>query len=286
VTPEIRLARAHAEARALRSIGLKHRRYKRLPRQIPPQGIEREYGAALREAFAQVIRRAFSPLLVELPRLMESARRERGDRMDADEGKRVRELVEQASAGMRHELSVEAVDALAKKFARQTATYQRIQLGRQVKAALGADVFIADRGLRSLVEIFAAENVALIRGVVAEVAPRIERTTLAAIQRGTLHGDLAKELQKEFDYPARRATLIARDQVGKLYGQINASRQRELGAERFVWRTVHDERVRAEHEDRDGETYRYDDPPDGELPGEPILCRCYAEPIFFSEQEE
>ncbi len=93
---------------------------------------------------------------------------------------------------------------------------------------------------------------------------------------------------------ADRAELIAVDQVGKLYGQVNAKRQQDLGVTEFIWRTVGDERVRGNpgglypkatpsHWDRDSKTYRYDDPPKGksgekELPGVPIRCRCSAEP--------
>lgn len=95
---------------------------------------------------------------------------------------------------------------------------------------------------------------------------------MRAIQDGQLHGDLADELEGQFGFSEDRAALIARDQIGKAYGQINASRQREMGVTQFIWRTVEDERVRSEHEDRNGETYDYSDPPDGELPGEPINC--------------
>jgi len=276
------MARLRAEVTARRAFGGRARRRKILPRQAPPRGIERDYSATLVRLILPVIQRAFAPLLAELPGLLESARRERGDaaRTDAGEGKRIRARVAEAAAEMRSTLNTPALEALAEKFASRTATYQRIQLGRQTRAALGADVFIGDRALRSLVENFASENVALIRSITTDIAARVERTAIAAVQKGTLHGDLAKQLQKEFGYPEARAKLIARDQVGKLYGQINASRQKELGAKKFVWRTVNDERVRPEHEDRDGVTYSYDDPPDGELPGEPILCRCYAEPVF------
>lgn len=268
-------------------MGHRRRRYKRLPRQIPPRAIERAYAQTLVDLVVPVILRAFEPLLHDLPALLESARRERGDslREDAGEGKKIRAAVAQAAESMKSQLSTARLEELAEKFAARTATYQRVQLGRQVRAAFGADVFIGDRALLSLVENFASENVSLIRSITTDVAARVERASIAAVQAGTLHGDLAKQLEKEFDYSESRAKLIARDQVGKLYGQINASRQKELGAESFIWRTVHDERVREEHDLRDGETYRYDDPPDGELPGEPILCRCYAEPVFPGMEE-
>jgi uncharacterized protein with gpF-like domain len=47
-----------------------------------------------------------------------------------------------------------------------------------------------------------------------------------------------------------------------------------------VWRTVGDERVRPSTRIATAKRTRYDDPPDGELPGEPIQCRCSAEPVF------
>lgn len=281
-----RLARLRAEVAARRALGNRRRKRKKLPRQIPPRGIEREYATTLVRLIVPVVTRAFAPLLDELPRLIDSAARERGDavRVDAGEGKRIRERVAQAAAEMRASLNTPQLEALAEKFATRTATYQRIQLERQTRAALGADVFIGDRALRSLVETFASENVSLIRGLTTEVAQRVERRAIAGVQAGKLHGTLAKELRAEFGLTESRAKLIARDQVGKLYGQINASRQKELGATKFIWRTVNDERVRPEHEERDGQVYSYDDPPDGELPGEPILCRCNAEPIFGDEE--
>ncbi len=285
-----RAARALAEARIHRAVGVRRRRRQRLPRQIPPRNVERDYARELVALVVPAVVRAFAPLMAELPALLASARRERGDaaRRDAGEGRRVRELVDQASGQMKSALSTEKIDQIAKKFAARTETHQRVQLGRQVRAAFGADVFIGDRALRSLVENFAAENVALIRGVVSDVATRVEKTTISAVQGGMLHGDLAKKLEAEYGYTESRSILIARDQVGKLYGQINASRQKELGAEEFIWRTVHDERVRDEHEEIDGERFSYADgghPTEG-LPGEPILCRCYAEPIFPGVNDE
>lgn len=277
-----RAARLRAEVAIARMFGRKRRKRKTLPRQLPPRGIERDYAAALVRLIMPAIRAAFAPLIAELPGMIDSVKVERGDavRHDAGEGKRIRERVAAAAEEMRRAISPERLEELATSYAVRTAGYQRKQLERQTRAALGADVFMGDRALKSLVDGFAAENVALIRGVTEDIAARIEHRSIAAVQGGKRHEDLARELQKEFGYPEKRAKLIARDQVGKLYGQINASRQKELGADRFIWRTVQDERVREEHEARNGQIYSYADPPDGELPGEPILCRCFAEPVF------
>ena len=41
-----------------------------------------------------------------------------------------------------------------------------------------------------------------------------------------------------------------------------------------------DERERAHHVDREGKEFNWDKPPDDGHPGQPILCRCYAEAVL------
>lgn len=275
------MSRAAHTAALLRYVPRARRR--RLPRQHRPRPIEREYALQC-IAFVQLARAAAAPLLEVLPALLASAIAER-NRLDADEGRRVRELANQAQDRLKSALDQADIERLARDFAERTSTFQRIQLNRQVKAALGADVFIADRRLPAIVDGFVSENVALIKDLPARVLTQIEQAVTRAVASGTPHPELAKEIDERFAVGRDRARLIARDQVGKLYGQINVARQKEMGADSFVWRTVHDERVRPEHQERDGQTYRYSDPPDGELPGEPINCRCYAEPVFSAITE-
>lgn len=280
-----RAERTRQQVHGLRLVGLARRPRKRLPVQIPPRPIEREYTRAVLEAL-RPMQTALDEFLIELPHLLESAAKERyrdldnEGRTDAGESRTIRELLARAGARMAQAITPGLIEQLAEKFARRTATYQRVQLGRQVRAALGADVFIADRGLEAQIEGFAAENAALITSIPRNLLDKIAQASTRAVQNATPHPQLAKEIASDFAIASNRAKLIARDQVGKLYGQVNAARQRELGADRFIWRTVHDERVRPEHMARDGNEYSYSKPPAGELPGEPILCRCYAEPVF------
>lgn len=294
----------------------------KIPRQAQPDHIKRDYTRAIAEFVSRkVIREAFAPLLAELPYLMESAKRERGDalvtgdavsdelhrraRIDADEGKRARALIAQAKERLRSQINTRRIEELAERFANQTSTFQRVQMNRLTQSVLGADIFTGDRGLRAKIQGFMTENVGLIKNIPEEITIRVEKTVTRALTSATLHGDLAKQLEDEFGYGERRAAIIARDQIGKIYGQINAGRQKELGVSKFRWRTVGDERVRGDpsgkypdadssHYDWDGEVFSYDDPPRDEdgnpvLPGEPILCRCYAEPVLdeiLDETEE
>lgn len=276
--------------RTRKLMGIKPPRRK-VPRATPPTSVVRDYTRALLALVRGHVRPAFAELFRELPDILADAARDRQDstRTDAGEGERVRRIIDRAKGVIRGALNTKDIKDLGEKFAQQTSTHQRIQLAKQTQAALGADVFISDRRIPALAEAFIDANVGLVANIGDKVAADIEAATMRAIQGGTLHGDLAKELEEKLGLGEDRCKLIARDQVGKLYGQITSARHREMGVTRFIWRSVGDERVRDEHQDFDGNTYEYDDPPEGELPGEPILCRCNAEPVFddlLSEAED
>lgn len=309
-----RVERTRAIIRLHAAIGARRKTPGKVPKQVRPDLIRKAYARELRALLGRdVFREAFAPLLEELPSLLASAARERVDsveleaqRFDAGEGKRIRELVDQAANRLRQRITSSDIEALARRFAAQTSSHNRAQLNRQVKSALGVDAIFADPKVASLLEMFVHENAALITNIPQKVVADTSSLVMRAVQRGTLHGDLAKELDATFGFGERRAELIARDQVGKFYGQVNAARQLELGIRKFVWRTVKDERVRGDpdgkypnadpsHHDREGVVYSYGDDPsavngdgpdrvdqDGtpSMPGEEILCRCNSEPYF------
>src|SRR6185503_6703885 len=87
---------------------------KRLPRQTPPTRIEEDYAAAIRRLTVDVLRRALAPLMDELPALLESAGRDRHNAIHADagEGRRVRELIEQAREELADAITPEALERL------------------------------------------------------------------------------------------------------------------------------------------------------------------------------
>lgn len=277
---------------AQRVAGLRRPR-RRLPRQIPPKLIEAEYRKRLLR-YVDVVLVVVQPLFDELPSILAEVGAER---RDADPRDRLRARQQEAKRRMQEMLNQPEIDALAREFARRTETHQRIQLQRQTRAALGADVFTSDRRIPGLVNGFVVENAQLITSIPEKLMLDIADMTARAVAQGVPWPKLAGEISARFGMARDRARLIARDQVGKLYGQINAERQKELGVKRFIWRTVRDERVRGDpdgkypraepsHFHREGKTYSYDDPPDGELPGEPINCRCYAEPVFDDVMDE
>jgi SPP1 gp7 family putative phage head morphogenesis protein len=275
--PNLRAKRTIEEIRAARFMGTAGRRRRKLPAQQIPRAIERDYARALVRV-AKGTREALGPLLVALPGLISSAKRER-EHLDAGEARRVQELLEQARAATT--VSTSALEQLASDFGQRVQTHQRIQMSKQVRGALGADPFIRETGLSSAAEAFTIENVALIKDLPTKTLAEIEGIVNRGVTRGALHGDLAKEIQERLEIGVNRAKLIARDQVGKFYGNVTKVRQEAMGVTEFIWRSVGDERVRDEHVSLNGRKFKWKEGAGGEgIPGEPVGCRCYADPVL------
>jgi len=266
-----------------RHFGLAKRR-QRVPKQIYPKLIELEYAKAMVSLIRTEIRPAFAPLEHELPELLSRSIAE-GQRMDVGESKRARDLIDMARRQMGISLDTSRIEALAHTFADRTQKHNAEQLGKQVRAALGVDLMGPQQhalGVRvsRLVDHFVQENVALIKSIPDIITTDMDKLVTRAFSSGRTNKDLAKEIDEKFDVGESRARLIARDQVGKLSSAVNTARQRDLGITRFQWSAVMDERTRPEHEELNGQEFSYADPPDEGLPGEPVCCRCTAEPLF------
>lgn len=210
------------------------------------------------------------------------------NRMDAGEGARARHLIDAARVKLESTVQPSRIDAVARKYGVQASEAQRAQLRRQTKAQLGIDVPTIDRHVPAMIEHYVAENVSLIKTLGSNTMNKIEKMVTRSLSTGARHEELAQDIMDEFDVSERHARLIARDQVGKLYGQITTERHQELGVRKFRWVDAGDDRVRDTHVEfarqSASEPFSYDDPPveDGEpvLPGEPICCRCSADPVF------
>ncbi|MFO1089568.1 MAG: minor capsid protein [Hyphomicrobiales bacterium] len=67
--------------------------------------------------------------------------------------------------------------------------------------------------------------------------------------------------------------------------QRRADSTHERSTDRYVWRTVRDERVRLTHRANEGHMFSWNDPPPTGHPGEQPNCRCWAEPYVPGETE-
>lgn len=127
------------------------------------------------------------------------------------------------------------------------------------------------------------ENVNLINKLEETYKQWLQSDIYHLISSGSGITDLSHDISSRTGMALRHATLIANDQTGTILSQIDAYRDQKAGAEKYIWRSMEDDRVRPKHQELDGKTFEYDDPnggDDGQLPGEPINCRCYADPVF------
>lgn len=256
------LVRAHGRA------GVK------LQRMLHPVGIAADYRDAivagpLADAHALVL----ELIVPALPRLAAGASRIAHDAED-DLGKLVDDVRDRHS----EKWTRARFGSIPRPAAEHVADFQKRQLNAALRAAVAVDVIGAEPWLAPAVAEFTAENVALIKTIPSVYFDNLEKSLASQIADGVRWEEMSEGIENTYGVAKSRAELIARDQAGKFYGDLNRVRQVELGITRGVWQTVNDNRVREEHVERDGVSFDWSEGIDGETPGEPVLCRCYADP--------
>jgi SPP1 gp7 family putative phage head morphogenesis protein len=258
--------------------GIRSRR-RRMPRQREPNVIRLAYAHAqlsiLRRA-RELVDQALGPKLKDL--VIVAGVVHDAVRSYPDE---VNEALDVVSERFFREFTNERLRQTALDMARRASKFQKGELSRQLAAAFGQEIGIdifAEPGIERRLEAFAAANVKLVKRVPQQFFDEVGTQVVQALRSGQRAEDLQQVIQDRFAIGESRARLIARDQIGKLNGELNSARQQDLGIDRFTWRTSEDERVRPEHEVLDGVVFEWSDPPSEGIPGEPINCRCTAEP--------
>ena len=254
------------------------RRRRPLPRQRPADSVATAYFGSIRVVLKAARAVMEAKLFPALPALLEQARAERTDAADDTAAGRARRLIEVVVTEFGKSLPTASIENVASAIGRRTSDWQKEQLKRQLKAGLGVEVDPPEPFLRRRIEAFATENARLITSVPEQYLTQVGDRVLAGVRAGVRFEVLADELQERFGVAESRANLIARDQVGKFYGELNELRQKSLGIDGYIWRTSNDNRVRSEHEGREGKRFLWSEPPADGHPGEAINCRCNAEP--------
>ncbi len=159
---------------------------------------------------------------------------------------------------------------------------------KTVKSTIGInimeDYYLGDFYMESM-EAWVEENVRLIKTVPEDTLDRMKEIVCDGFMKGKPPGRMAEEIRKAYGMGKRHAELIARDQTGKLNGQIQKAQQTDAGITEYVWYTCMDGRVRRSHKELHGKKFRWDDPPensDGRKchPGQDFQCRCIGRPVF------
>lgn len=185
------------------------------------------------------------------------------------------------SASIRAIFGLDVSQQVAENMANGVNTFNADQFRKVIKSALSVDVFAAEPWLGDVMEASVAANVGLIESIPNKLLPEVEGLINSAYNGGMRVEDLADRIFGRFDVAESRAKLIARDQTSKLNGALSRLRQQNVGGDEYIWRTSQDERVREEHAAKEGQKFRWDDPPaDTGNPGDDVQCRCYAEMVM------
>lgn len=274
-------ARTIGLVRLLKSLGGLRKTPGRVPRQQQPDGIRVSYYRALQRVVLE-------PLFRSTEQIKEIAVRGL-ERLRASEAKRdasgfhpatPRDVIRRLAEKQIEEFDPKPLREVVARFGRQTSAFQKEQLDRQVRSAVGVPFSAIERPARDPIPMFVDENVKLIKTVPERYFERIQRLVEKAYSTGMRPETLAEKLQELDDISDSDAMRIARDQIGKLNAQFNEERLKSIGVDKYIWRTAKDNRVRDEHAEREGEEFAWNAPPPDGHPGEAIQCRCYAEPVF------
>jgi SPP1 gp7 family putative phage head morphogenesis protein len=252
---------------------------KPLPRQQPPDRIRVAYTKRLQAIMKWAQSRVVAELYPALKTLTENA--SRVATTDAQEVDAIGRIVDELRAEFLKRYPRSKLTSIVDPFAEATADFQAEQLNAQLREAVAVDVVGSESWLQASIDEFTAENVALIRTIPDRYFNEIETLVKREAADGARWETLVDGIEERYDVSRSRSKIIARDQVGKFYGDLNRVRQTDVGITRFVWRTMRDNRVRPEHEDLDGHSFEWSSAPEGG-PGEPVLCRCYADPDLDS----
>ncbi len=247
----------------------------RLPRMAHPTLIANRYGKRIRES---VLADAFELVRAKLVPQLEAMSASASRIATTDAREDLGQTVDEIEAEYFRKWSRKRFAKVVQPIAQNVESFQAMQLNRALRPMIGVDVIGAEPWIADTVAEFVTENVALIKSVPTRLFDDLEQHLTRGIADGLRWEELATTIEKQFKVSEARAELIARDQAGKFFGDLNRVRQTDLGITSFVWRTSGDDRVREEHQAREGNDYKWSAPPDGETPGEPVLCRCYAEP--------
>lgn len=208
------------------------------------------------------------------------------------------DIILKAMAFLRERWSSNRVNAGAQRIAGEFVQSALKKSERDIKKSAGIDVFSGSEVMQDYLRASAQQNVQLIKSIPSKYLEEVETLLIANMRSGMRPGYIVSALQEQFGVTQRRAKFIARDQTGKIQGEINERQQRNAGFDYFRWLDSDDRRVRDRHRQIAEKVtaygpgvYRWDNLPlsqDGVpiRPGQDYNCRCTAVPVSSAQVEQ
>ncbi|RKI90442.1 phage head morphogenesis protein [Parablautia intestinalis] len=254
-----------------------------------PSGIEREYDRLSR----QYMRLLKETIEEEIPALKEQIMKERGTYRTDSINDVLSLMLEVFNKIQERFVEKEEGFDLRRKlesFANLTRKLTIKEWKKAVRKTLGIDIlddYYMGEFYRAIMDRWVDENVSLIKSIPGDTLEDIRGIIKSGFLDGKSTTRIMKDIQHRYNVGKSRASLIARDQVGKLNAAVTEAQQRDAGIEEYYWCDCGDGRVRKSHKRLNGRKFRWDTPPvvDEKTgrrchPGQDYQCRCRAKPVF------
>lgn len=206
---------------------------------------------------------------------------------------------------------------IAKAWVDRVNQNNRKKLMAEIRERLGIDVgTILNEDMQKDLDIMMLESATYIKTIPTQLVGKVAQRVLQHYKGQPFpeNRTLRQQIKEEFKVSDNRAKVLARDQTAKMNTSISAIRQKDIGIDMYIWRTVQDERVvgkpgglypkgtklHKNHYIMEGKCCRWDDPnvystDNGKTwkartanmphnhPGDDIQCRCRPEALIDIE---
>lgn len=182
------------------------------------------------------------------------------------------------------------LDTEIRDVATSTDSLHSVEFIKQTTAGIGVPLIQPEPWKQALMRDFVTDNVGLTKSLSGDTLRSFEQIISNGIRGDLRSSDIAKELQAKLGVTKSRAAFLARDQVGKLQGELTQHRQQGAGIKEYTWSTSKDERVRHGHQVLEGTVQQWSKPPIVDRrtgrrahPGRDFQCRCQPIPTIPAE---
>ena len=207
------------------------------------------------------------------------------------------DAIEQVMQSLLARWGSERVRMVAERIAGEFVRTSLAGATRVMRRTAGIDVFNGSPALQSYLQASAKQNAELIRSIPEEYLNRVSTLVQSNMRSGMRPSFIEKAMQEQFGVTQRKARFIARDQAGKIQGELAEKQQRGAGFSHFEWIDSSDSRVRHRHEEIANKVtefgrgiYSWSDLPLSDKglpikPGQDFACRCSSRPVGEREIE-
>ena len=259
----------------------------RRPRKwLYPMAAERSYQRELRAINNIQWQQIVETLIPEIPYLVAQAQSIRPDsdgmRLDNSWVNQLRELTDKSYHDFEKAVGKPKIESITMDQAQKISVMNKDQFVKVIHSAIKVNPIVNETWLQPQMQAFQAQNTDLITKLSIDQRDRVQQNLYRNLSAGNGVEKIRDELIKDKEFGKNRAN-IARDQTNKFNGQLTQMRQQEVGIGSYIWSSSRDERVRPEHAALDGKLIDWNNPPSIGHAGQPVQCRCIAQPVITDE---